>query len=179
LSIIAPEGVKINAGYPLLSEVKTAKIHRAWPKQTHTRARSEAGLSRLPVTEEIAGSNPVGPAKIFTNTTKSGIIFYILKSCFTLFRPNEGTNMLKNDRLVVVPVLEYSLYVNPYHESLVLGLIDEAIALSASMEIPVTITIPTKSFGFITIEVPMNSDKDKVYEAFERKLADWVKSRGY
>lgn len=28
-------------------------------------ARSEAGLSRLPVTEEIAGSNPVGPAKIF------------------------------------------------------------------------------------------------------------------
>lgn len=28
----------------------------------HTRARSEVGLSRLPVTEEIAGSNPVGPA---------------------------------------------------------------------------------------------------------------------
>ena len=27
-----------------------------------TRARSEAGLSRLPVTEKIAGSNPVGPA---------------------------------------------------------------------------------------------------------------------
>jgi hypothetical protein len=27
-------------------------------------ARSEAGLSRLPVTEEIAGSNPVGPASI-------------------------------------------------------------------------------------------------------------------
>jgi hypothetical protein len=27
------------------------------------RARSEVGLSRLPVTEEIAGSNPVGPAK--------------------------------------------------------------------------------------------------------------------
>ena len=26
-------------------------------------ARSEAGLSRLPVTEKIAGSNPVGPAK--------------------------------------------------------------------------------------------------------------------
>ena len=26
-------------------------------------ARSEDGLSRLPVTEEIAGSNPVGPAK--------------------------------------------------------------------------------------------------------------------
>lgn len=25
-------------------------------------ARSEVGLSRLPVTEEIAGSNPVGPA---------------------------------------------------------------------------------------------------------------------
>ena len=28
-------------------------------------ARSEVGLSRLPVTEEIAGSNPVGPAKLF------------------------------------------------------------------------------------------------------------------
>ena len=27
-------------------------------------ARSEVGLSRLPFTEEIAGSNPVGPAKI-------------------------------------------------------------------------------------------------------------------
>ena len=26
------------------------------------RARSEVGLSRLPVTEKIAGSNPVGPA---------------------------------------------------------------------------------------------------------------------
>lgn len=26
--------------------------------------RSEVGLSRLPVTEEIAGSNPVGPAKL-------------------------------------------------------------------------------------------------------------------
>lgn len=31
--------------------------------QSSTWARSEAGLSRLPVTEEIAGSNPVGPAK--------------------------------------------------------------------------------------------------------------------
>ena len=42
-------------------------------------ARSEAGLSRLPVTEKIAGSNPVGPAKIlFTNTTKCGIIFLFL-----------------------------------------------------------------------------------------------------
>jgi hypothetical protein len=27
-------------------------------------ARSEVGLSRLPVTEEIAGSNPVGRAKV-------------------------------------------------------------------------------------------------------------------
>ena len=39
-------------------------------------ARSEAGLSRLPVTEEIAGSNPVGPAKLlFIDTTKCGILF--------------------------------------------------------------------------------------------------------
>ena len=30
--------------------------------QPSTWARSEAGLSRLPVTEKIAGSNPVGPA---------------------------------------------------------------------------------------------------------------------
>jgi hypothetical protein len=37
-----------------------------------TRARSEAGLSRLPVTEEIAGSNPVGPAK--PDTTLVGIL---------------------------------------------------------------------------------------------------------
>ena len=28
------------------------------------RARGVAGLTRLPVTEEIAGSNPVGPAKV-------------------------------------------------------------------------------------------------------------------
>jgi hypothetical protein len=33
-------------------------------KSINTRARSEVGLSRLPVTEEIAGSNPVGPARI-------------------------------------------------------------------------------------------------------------------
>lgn len=33
----------------------------------YTRARSEVGLSRLPVTEEIAGSNPVGPAKFINH----------------------------------------------------------------------------------------------------------------
>lgn len=31
------------------------------------RARGVAGLTRLPVTEEIAGSNPVGPARNATN----------------------------------------------------------------------------------------------------------------
>ena len=42
------------------------------------RARSEAGLSRLPVTEEIAGSNPVGPAT-FATTKKHpiGCFFYL------------------------------------------------------------------------------------------------------
>lgn len=48
--------------------------------KNHIRARSEAGLSRLPVTEKIAGSNPVGPAKLlFTNTTKCGIIYLFLE----------------------------------------------------------------------------------------------------
>ena len=37
-------------------------------------ARSEVGLSRLPVTEEIAGSNPVGRAKI--NHSPSGWVIY-------------------------------------------------------------------------------------------------------
>ena len=37
------------------------------------RARSEAGLSRLPVTEKIAGSNPVGPAKKLSLKTLSGV----------------------------------------------------------------------------------------------------------
>ena len=36
------------------------------------RARSEVGLSRLPVTEEIAGSNPVGPA---TKTHRNDGVF--------------------------------------------------------------------------------------------------------
>ena len=41
-------------------------------------ARSEVGLSRLPVTEEIAGSNPVGRATdIFTLT---GCFFIIIAS---------------------------------------------------------------------------------------------------
>ncbi len=38
------------------------------------RARGVAGLTRLPVTEEIAGSNPVGPAIVlmFKMTLKMG-----------------------------------------------------------------------------------------------------------
>ena len=38
-----------------------------------TWARSEVGLSRLPVTEEIAGSNPVGPA---TNEVHLSVDFF-------------------------------------------------------------------------------------------------------
>lgn len=52
----------------LLYELKaiSAAVSRCIPKRgTPSWARSEAGLSRLPVTEEIAGSNPVGPAKNF------------------------------------------------------------------------------------------------------------------
>lgn len=37
------------------------------------RARSEVGLSRLPVTEKIAGSNPVGPA---TKTVHQKVDFF-------------------------------------------------------------------------------------------------------
>ena len=45
--------------------------------QSSTWARSEAGLSRLPVTEEIAGSNPVGPATKLSNTAARGIFLYL------------------------------------------------------------------------------------------------------
>ena len=41
---------------PVAQQLAVAKL------DVLTRARSEVGLSRLPVTEEIAGSNPVGPA---------------------------------------------------------------------------------------------------------------------
>jgi hypothetical protein len=39
-------------------------LHIVWNTQ-ELRARGVAGLTRLPVTEEIAGSNPVGPAKSY------------------------------------------------------------------------------------------------------------------
>ncbi len=38
-------------------------------------ARSEAGLSRLPVTEKIAGSNPVGPAKQLFKLLREFFVF--------------------------------------------------------------------------------------------------------
>ena len=41
-------------------EAKTAKIHQVHP----TYGLVVKGLSRLPVTEEIAGSNPVEPARM-------------------------------------------------------------------------------------------------------------------
>lgn len=44
------------------------------------RARSEAGLSRLPVTEEIAGSNPVGPAMKTVHLTVDFFLFWKLES---------------------------------------------------------------------------------------------------
>ena len=43
-----------------------------------TRARGVAGLTRLPVTEEIAGSNPVGPAN--KNTLLKCRVFLLVGS---------------------------------------------------------------------------------------------------
>jgi hypothetical protein len=49
-------------------------------------------LSRLPVTEEIAGSNPVEPAKeLFTNTTKCGIIFMFVVFVRKLAHSRQGS----------------------------------------------------------------------------------------
>lgn len=45
-----------------LKPISSAKQGKLTLPQAMIRARSEVGLSRLPVTEEIAGSNPVGPA---------------------------------------------------------------------------------------------------------------------
>ena len=58
----------IPAGYLHFSSL-FAIIHKV-----NSCARSEVGLSRLPVTEEIAGSNPVGRAKI--NHSPSGWVIY-------------------------------------------------------------------------------------------------------
>lgn len=67
-----------------------------------TWARSEAGLSRLPVTEKIAGSNPVGPAKnLFTNTTFCGILF-LLSNPLGFFRKKV---MSTNPEIIVVGAL--------------------------------------------------------------------------
>ena len=45
-------------------------------------ARSEVGLSRLPVTEEIAGSNPVERAKTAAETLVIKTDRYCDSSCF-------------------------------------------------------------------------------------------------
>lgn len=51
-------------------------------------ARSEVGLSRLPVTEEIAGSNPVGPA--IENTLPHGRVFSMATAHVELSPKNRG-----------------------------------------------------------------------------------------
>ena len=51
------------------------------------RARGVAGLTRLPVTEEIAGSNPVGPAKL--KTSPPGGVFILDE--FQLVIRNRGS----------------------------------------------------------------------------------------
>lgn len=52
-----------------------------------TWARSEAGLSRLPVTEEIAGSNPVGPATktvhLLVDFFRAKIHYYLIMNLYT------------------------------------------------------------------------------------------------
>ena len=58
-------------------------------------ARSEVGLSRLPVTEEIAGSNPVERATIIRPLHKGHFLFILIKyrtcclvgAVFTLLSP--------------------------------------------------------------------------------------------
>ena len=58
-------------------------------------ACSEAGLSRLPVTEEIAGSNPVEPAKQnLLNTTK--VVFFISIILYVL---KQSPNQLRSTKL--------------------------------------------------------------------------------
>ena len=55
-------------------------LHIVWNTQ-ELRARGVAGLTRLPVTEEIAGSNPVGPARIEKVVTRDG--YFISKQSTT------------------------------------------------------------------------------------------------
>ena len=67
--IIASQEHKINAVTLLHYKIKTVKIRRVNPQY----GLVVKGLSRLPVTEEIAGSNPVEPAKL--NSSPSGGLF--------------------------------------------------------------------------------------------------------
>ncbi len=61
--------------FELIGHKRQRKLHSS------TWARSEAGLSRLPVTEKIAGSNPVGPAKKLSKFPSLGIF---LLTCIVL-----------------------------------------------------------------------------------------------
>ncbi len=56
------------------------------------RARSEVGLSRLPVTEEIAGSNPVGPAKRLIKLLGIRVVFIILLLDNLVIEQQSGLN---------------------------------------------------------------------------------------
>ena len=64
------------------------------------------GSSRLPVTEEIAGSNPVGPA--IKNTSDSSGVFFIDETCLRLNRRSQRTKRA-GDRRVVIQVTHRSL----------------------------------------------------------------------
>ena len=62
------------------------------------RARSEVGLSRLPVTEEMAGSNPVGPASRKLSHPLRVILFSTKRACS--HNSNRSRRLLSNLRFV-------------------------------------------------------------------------------
>ena len=59
-------------------------------------ARSEVGLSRLPVTEEIAGSNPVGRAKI-KHSPFGGYFILVRLVQIQAYRKSDLTNNIRPD----------------------------------------------------------------------------------
>ncbi len=65
--------------------VRLTSVALLFKPTKQTRARGVAGLTRLPVTEEIAGSNPVGPAKLkqYPIYLEYGIFCFMAEDEFT------------------------------------------------------------------------------------------------
>lgn len=68
----------ISSVYLFISRILSPDKHMAYKAG----ARSEVGPSRLPVTEEIAGSNPVGPANRKRESHRK-VVFVFLPGCST------------------------------------------------------------------------------------------------